>query len=54
MAQNADPNSPNYLDQVELYAKREFKPAYFKLADIKANSKRVYRPGQQKATKKAA
>ena len=53
MAQSADPSSPNYLDQVELYAKREFKPAYFTLDEIKKNSKRVYHPGE-KTMKKAA
>lgn len=54
MSQNSDPNSPNFFDQSELYAKREFKPAWFSLADIKANSKRAYHPGEPKATKKAA
>jgi acyl-homoserine-lactone acylase len=54
MSQNSDPSSPNYLDQVEMYARREFKPAYFTLAEIKANSKRIYRPGEQKALSKAA
>jgi acyl-homoserine-lactone acylase len=54
MSQSSDPNSPNYLDQTELYARREFKPAWFSLAEIKANSKRVYQPGQPQALKKGA
>ena len=51
--ESADPASPHYLDQGRLYSKREFKPAWFTLQEIKAHSESSYHPGQ-KATKKAA
>jgi penicillin amidase len=44
--ESADPSSPHYLDQGRLYSKREFKPAWFTPADIKAHSERSYHPGQ--------
>ena len=46
--ENSDPNSKHYFDQSQLYAKQEFKPAYFSLADIKAHSERSYHPGEGK------
>jgi acyl-homoserine-lactone acylase len=51
--QSADPKSPHNFDQAQLYSKREFKPAWFTLPEIKSNSKQVYHPGQEKLRKAA-
>ena len=45
--ENADPESKHYFDQSRLYAKQEFKPAWFTLADIKAHAERTYHPGEK-------
>ncbi|HKA19475.1 MAG TPA: acylase [Blastocatellia bacterium] len=44
--QNAEPSSPHFFDQAQLYSKKEFKPAWFSLEEIKAHSKLVYHPGE--------
>ena len=51
--ESADTKSPYNFDQAQLYSKKQFKPAWFTLPEIKANSKKVYHPGDS-AKKKAA
>jgi acyl-homoserine-lactone acylase len=45
--ENSDPQSPHYFDQSKLYAKQEFKPAWFSLADIREHAERTYHPGER-------
>ena len=46
--EDSNPASHHYFDQSELYARQEFKPAYFSLADIKAHAEKTYHPGEKK------
>jgi penicillin amidase len=43
--QSGDPASPHYFDQAPLYARGEFKPAWFGLDEVAANTDRDYRIG---------
>jgi acyl-homoserine-lactone acylase len=40
--QSGDPASPHFFDQAELYALRQFKPAWFSRAEVEANAVHSY------------
>jgi acyl-homoserine-lactone acylase len=42
--ESADPASPHYFDQSELYSTQRFKPAWFTLTEIKRHTEKKYQP----------
>ncbi len=46
--QSADPKSPHFTDQAELYSQGKFKDVRFTMKEIKANLERSYHPGDGK------
>jgi acyl-homoserine-lactone acylase len=40
------PDSPHYADQAHLFQQRKMKPALFTRAEVEANLKVAYRPGE--------
>jgi acyl-homoserine-lactone acylase len=47
--ESADPKSPHWFDQAELYAKKQFKPSWYSKAEVMAHSERQYHPGERSA-----
>src|SRR4030095_16922798 len=45
---SGNPQSRHFMDQGALYTRREFKPAWLTLEEIRANLEAAYRPGEEK------
>ena len=44
--ESGDSSSPHWFDQAALYAKKQFKPAWYAQADVDTHSERRYHPGE--------
>ncbi len=45
--ESSNPESPHFMDQAELYSKRQFKPAWFHWSDVLAHAQQSYHPGEE-------
>jgi penicillin amidase len=45
--ESSNPDSPHYMDQAQLYSKKQFKPAWFDWSDVLAHAKASYHPGAE-------
>jgi len=45
--ESADPQSPHFFDQAQLYSTQQLKPAWFELADIRKHTEKSYHPGSK-------
>ncbi|HEY1602998.1 MAG TPA: penicillin acylase family protein [Pirellulales bacterium] len=46
--ESADPQSPHYFDQAQLYVQQKFKPAWFDWDEVVAHSQVKYQPGEKR------
>jgi acyl-homoserine lactone acylase PvdQ len=47
MGASGDPASPHYFDQAALYARGEFRPAWFTRQEIRRHLESEYKPGMR-------
>ncbi|MEZ6072687.1 MAG: penicillin acylase family protein [Pirellulales bacterium] len=48
--ESSNPGSPHFMDQAELFSRREFKQAWFDWDDVLAHTARSYHPGEEDAS----